>query len=128
MATSESFLLEQASYENTPTFTLRGLRCRARVLQVDDSETLWLAIKYPANNVLKYQVRLRGVRSDNDPLSKTFLERLISKTPYVDVEVFDIDSYGCPFVTLMIPGDFQSVNDRMVEMQSALNPRKMFSL
>jgi len=126
----DSYRLRNATYENTPTFSLSGLRCRGRVLRVYDGDTLWLAIVHPGKTVYKYRVRMYGYdapemhpRTDTENRdqvvesalrAKAYLETLLSQHPFVEVEFFDFDKYGRPLVKLTLPGQPRTVNDCML--------------
>jgi endonuclease YncB( thermonuclease family) len=126
----KSLALEKATYEDTPTFSLSGLTCRAKVLRVYDGDTLWLAIPYPDNKVFKYRVRLYGYdapemhpRTDTehrDQLvaaalrAKAYLEEWSFRHGFVEAEFYTYDKYGRPLVKLRAPGDTQTINERMV--------------
>lgn len=125
-----AYQLRNATYEDTPTFSLSGIRCKGRVVRVYDGDTLWLAIPYPDNKVFKYRVRLHGYdapelhpRSDaenRDQLvqaalnAKAFLEQTLARSNLVDAEFFEYDKYGRPLVKLTLPGETQTINDLMV--------------
>lgn len=123
--------LNKASMEATPTFSLLGLKCVGRVLQVYDGDTLWLAVAYPEHKVFKYRVRLYGYDApEMHPLrahdhrdeeieaakkAKKYLEQLLPESHIVDVEFFAYDKYGRPLVNLTVPGQTETINDQMVK-------------
>lgn len=125
-----TYQLRKATYEDTPSFSLSGMRCKGRVVRVYDGDTVWVAIPYPDDKVFKYRVRLHGYdapelhpRSDveNRELlvqaaldAKAFLEDTLSRSELVDVEFFEYDKYGRPLVKLTLPGETQTINDLMV--------------
>jgi len=122
--------LNKASMETTPTFSLLGLQCVGRVLQVYDGDTLWLAVAYPEHKVFKYRVRLYGydapemhplrAHADRDEeieaakRAKDHLQALLPESGLVDVEFFAYDKYGRPLVKLTVPGQSETINDQMV--------------
>lgn len=122
--------LNEASMDATPTFSLSGLKCVGRVLDVYDGDTVWLAVAYPEHKVFKYRVRLYGYNApEMHPLrahahreeeidaakqSKEYLEQLLPESRLVDVEFFAYDKYGRPLVNLSVPGQDGTINDQMV--------------
>jgi len=126
----KTFILERASYEDTPTFSLSGLHCRAKILRVYDGDTLWLAIPYPDNKVFKYRVRFYGYdapelhpRTDTehrDELveaalhAKAYLAKWSSQHELVEAEFFAYDKFGRPLVKLRAPGETRTINEQMI--------------
>lgn len=116
--------------ENTPTFSLSGLKCVGKVLHVYDGDTLWLAVVYPGQKVYKYRVRLYGYDApeihpsmtlehreqimEAARTAKAHLESLLRHAVMVEVEFFAYDKYGRPLVNLRIAGQKDTINDMMV--------------
>jgi endonuclease YncB( thermonuclease family) len=117
--------------ENTPAFSLSGLKCIGKVLHVYDGDTLWLAVVYPGHKVYRYRVRMYGYDAPElHPLKTTpnleeivdaakrsteKLKELTSRTGFVEVEFFAYDKYGRPMVKLTIPGQSRTINDQMMQ-------------
>ena len=53
---------EQSTYENTPEYTLEGLRTTVKVLRILDGDTVDIALYHPAAaTVFRHRVRLYGI-------------------------------------------------------------------
>lgn len=127
----DSIQLRPATMENTPAFSLSGLKCIGKVLHVYDGDTLWLAVAYPGRKVYRYRVRMYGYDAPelhptkNTPhvdriveaakRSTEKLKELVTQTAFVDVEFFAYDKYGRPMVKLTVPGQAQTINEQMVQ-------------
>ena len=123
--------LNPVTMENAPAFSLSGLKCIGKVLQVYDGDTLWLAVVYPGSKVYRYRVRMYGYDAPElHPLKTTphvedvieaakrareKLKELTAQSRVVDVEFFAYDKYGRPMVKLTIPGQTQTINEQMVQ-------------
>ena len=106
--------LSKCNFDNTPTFTLSGKKCNAKVLDVYDGDTLWLAI-FVYNTLLKFKVRMKGYDSPElRPLKKLpnrakeiekakeardYLKSLVLNK-IVIAEFFKFDKYGRPLCNL----------------------------
>jgi len=102
------------TFENTPTYTLKGRVVACRSLKVYDGDTLWLAARVHGR-VYKFRCRMLGYDSPEmkPPLAhanrlaeiaaavaaKEFLENALAGRR-LRVEFFDYDKYGRPLVTL----------------------------
>lgn len=78
--------LEDATWDNTPPFTLEGTSCEARVLDVYDGDTLTLAIPFSgggdSRKCYRFQVRIHGIdtpemRGDDKPEGTKARDRVI---------------------------------------------------
>jgi endonuclease YncB( thermonuclease family) len=119
---------KDCSYENTPTYTLSGKRCRGKILKVYDGDTLWIALPFPENQIFKYKARLFGYDSpemkpskdDSDRkeiinraiLAKKRLEELTHEG-VLDIELLEYDKYGRILIKIYKNG--VCLNDQMVK-------------
>ena len=110
--------LELATFDTTPTYTLKGLKCKCKPLKVYDGDTLWIAI-FRESKIYKFRVRMFGYDSaemHSDPKAeeaKQYLQKLISDQVLFDVEFFDYDKYGRPLVKLY--NTQGCINDQIVQ-------------
>jgi micrococcal nuclease len=52
---------KDATYENTPEFTLAGLRRLVKILRVIDGDTVDVALCHPTGQIYRHRVRLYGI-------------------------------------------------------------------
>jgi len=106
--------LKDATFENTPTYSLKGIRTRCKVVNVYDGDTLWIVISLHGS-LYKYKVRMLGYDSPEmkPPLSQVnrdleiqaavqakahIIQLLDGKEVYV--EFMEYDKYGRPLAKL----------------------------
>lgn len=112
--------LSLATFADTPTYSLNGLKTKCKVLKVYDGDTLWIAIIIE-KKLRKFKVRMFGYDSaemhseQNDKAieAKQHLESLIQGEKLLNAEFFDYDKYGRPLVKLFVKGC--CINDQMVK-------------
>lgn len=120
---SSDRLLKNSTYENTPTYSLLGMRCKGKVLKVYDGDTVWLAIPVP-DKIYKYRARLYGYDSAEMKSSaeeevqkaiqaKKKIQDLTCDGVLLDVELLEYDKYGRILVKLYRDG--VCINDQMVQ-------------
>jgi endonuclease YncB( thermonuclease family) len=121
--------LKNCNYENTPTYSLTGKRCKGKILKVYDGDTVWVALPIP-NDVYKYKARLFGYDSPemrpskedekHDEIvqsaigAKKRLQELICENELMDVELLEFDKYGRILIKLY-GKDGHCINDQMVQ-------------
>jgi len=86
--------LTQATFANTPTYTLKGMKTKCKPLKVCSGDILWIAIIIE-RRIRKIRVRVFGW----DPV---VLESLMQLEKLLDIEFLDYDKYGCPLVKLCL--------------------------
>jgi endonuclease YncB( thermonuclease family) len=106
--------ITNSTMDNTPTYSLKGIRTKCNILDVYDGDTLWLAIKIHGS-IYKYRCRMYGydspemkpslkdINRDNEikkaHCAKEFLKNLLLNKN-VEVEFFDYCKYGRPLINL----------------------------
>ena len=111
--------LDEATYENTPEFSLAGYRTQAKCVRVYDGDTAHFVFSLPPHGVgeaslVRERCRLAGYNTaemkSKDPeevmmaqAAKLYLEKaILGKT--LDVCFGKYDLYGRPLLTVFIPG------------------------
>jgi endonuclease YncB( thermonuclease family) len=110
--------LQEATYENTPEFTFKGLRSTVKVLRVIDGDTVDIALAQPeTRKIYRHRVRLYGIDtpekrpSKSDPLrhleieasyrAKEALEQRLRENDNIVLATFyQADKYGRLLCTL----------------------------
>jgi len=130
--------LKHATFDNTPTYTLKGLRTRCKVVDVYDGDTLWIVILVHGS-LYKYKIRMVGYDSPELKPSlsygnreaeiqaavkaKAHLVQLLDGKE-VEVEFHEYDKYGRPLAKLYTSTsgwrcfglkDVACVNDQMIQ-------------
>ena len=130
--------LKQATFDNTPTYSLKGIRTRCKVVEVYDGDTLWIVISLHGS-LYKYKIRMLGYDSpEMKPLlsqanrdleiqaavrAKEHLIGLLNGKEVV-VEFMEYDKYGRPLAKLYTyvsgygcigSNDDVCINDQMVQ-------------
>ena len=118
----ENSRLKQATFADTPTYSLKGLRTLCKPLKIYDGDTLWLAFMVD-HKLCKVRVRMNGydsaemhssqpeqVRMANEAKEK--LTELLGNE-LVEVEFYEDDKYGRPLVKIFV--NDCCVNDQMIK-------------
>jgi len=114
---SKKPVLQNATFENIPTFTLNGINTNVKILKVYNGDTLWLALEHN-NKICKYKIRMleydspefrplksipnREVEIAAAKRAKQYLEELVLNK-IVSAEFYDFDKYGRALCKLYIP-------------------------
>jgi endonuclease YncB( thermonuclease family) len=118
----ENLQLKRATFVDTPTYSLKGLRTLCKPLKIYDGDTLWIAFIFD-HKLRKVKVRMSGydsaemrshqpeqVKIENEAREK--LIELLGKD-LVEVEFYDNDKYGRPLVKIYM--NKCCINDKMIE-------------
>lgn len=116
MGNSTNKPLQTSTFDNTPTYSLKGIRTNCNVLRVYDGDTVWIALPIHGK-IYKYRCRMYGYDSPEMKPSlkhpdregeihaaneaKLYLESLLSNQ-HVEAEMMEYDKYGRPLVRLYI--------------------------
>ncbi len=113
--------LTNATFENTPTYSLKGVRTGCKPLKVYDGDTLWIAF-VQNKEVYKTKVRMAGYDSaEMRSKQAEILKKAISAKEHltqllgagiIDVEFLGEDKYGRPLVKLYTNNS--CINDEMI--------------
>jgi endonuclease YncB( thermonuclease family) len=120
---SKEPVLQNATFENIPTFTLNGLNTNVKILNVYNGDTLWAALEHNTK-ICKYKIRMleydspelhplkstpnRGTEISAAKEAKEYLEGLVLNK-IVSAEFYDFDKYGRPLCKLYIPDPKKSI-------------------
>jgi|688.fasta_scaffold143430_1 micrococcal nuclease len=118
----EIIRLKRATFADTPTYSLKGLRTQCKPLKVYDGDTLWIAFIID-NKLRKTKIRMLGYDSAEihsvqpDILkkatdAKVHLETLLGND-LVDVEFLGNDKYGRPLAKIYV--NKVCINDQMIK-------------
>jgi endonuclease YncB( thermonuclease family) len=116
--------LDEATYENTPEFSLAGYRTQAKCVRVYDGDTAHFVFSLPPHGVgeaslVRERCRLAGYNTaemkSKDPeevmmaqAAKLYLEKaILGKT--LDVCFGKYDLYGRPLLTVFIPSNITCI-------------------
>jgi endonuclease YncB( thermonuclease family) len=116
--------LRNATYTDTPLYSLKGLKTKCKPLKVYDGDTLWIAFILD-QKLLKTKIRMIGYDSaemhskGSEQLQKAneakeYLEKLLGND-LVDVEFLEDDKYGRPLAKLYV--NQSCINDQMIQSE-----------
>jgi hypothetical protein len=117
--------LTQSTYESTPPFSLKGKRCKGKVLNISTGDTLCIALPV-FDQIYAYNARMYGYEFPviqpletilnmyvNAERTKGRLEELTLNLDLVDVELLDFDEQGRVWVKLYHNGI--CINDQLIQ-------------
>jgi endonuclease YncB( thermonuclease family) len=114
--------LKNATFVDTPLYSLKGLKTKCKPLRVYDGDTLWIAFILD-KKLFKTKIRMIGYDSaeihskGSEQLQKAieakeYLEKLLG-TDLVDIEFLENDKYGRPLAKLYV--NQNCINDQMIQ-------------
>jgi len=86
--------LSNTTYNDTPEFTLSGKKCKVKILNVCNGDTVWLAINL-YNRIFKFKVHMVGYNSpelsprQNKPNRNTEITTAIAAKQYLETLVLN---------------------------------------
>lgn len=118
----ENEQLRNATFVDTPLYSLKGLRTKCKPLKIYDGDTLWIAFVLD-KKILKTKIRMIGYDSaeihSKQPEqlqkaieAKEYLEKILG-TDLVDIEFLEEDKYGRPLAKLYV--NQCCINDQMIQ-------------